>query len=315
MTRMVFTTDLHGSDICFRKLLNAGKIHKADVIIVGGDITGKAIVPIVEKPEGSYKAFLFNAEHTAKDKVELKDLEKKIASVGFYALRVNSQEYEELSTNKEKLDSAFKSLMTQRIKEWVSIAEQHFKNTKTKFFLMPGNDDIFDIDSAIESSDFVVNPEGRVIMLDEHHEMVSTGYANITPWKCPRDIAEEELSRKIEEMVSRVSNMANAIFCFHVPPYDTKVDQAPKLDENLRMILEGGQVVMESVGSTAVRQAIEEYQPLLGLHGHIHESKGHERIGRTLCLNPGSEYGEGILHCALVNIDEKSVRGFMLITG
>lgn len=315
MTRIVFTTDLHGSDICFRKLLNAGKIHKANAIIVGGDITGKAIVPMVEEPDGSYRAYLFEAEHVAKDQSELKTLEKRIGSVGFYALQVSQKEYEELSTNKTKLDETFKSLMTERIRAWVSLAEEHFKGTQTKFFLMPGNDDIFDIDPLIQASDYVVNPEGRVVNVDEHHEMISTGFSNMTPWKCPRDIPEEELAKKLEAMTAKVSDMKNAVFCFHVPPYGTNVDQAPKLDEKLQIVFEGGQVLMASVGSTAVRAAIEKYQPLLGLHGHIHESKAIERIGRTLCLNPGSEYGEGILHCALVNIDEKSVRGHMLITG
>lgn len=315
MTRIVFTTDLHGSDVCFRKLLNAGKMHKADAIIVGGDITGKAIVPMVEEADGSHKAYLFEAEHVAKDESQLKMLEKRISSVGFYPLQVSQNEYRELSTDKKKLDEAFKSLMIERISAWVSLAEEHFKGTKTKFFLMPGNDDIFDIDPIIEKSDYVVDPEGKVVLVDERHEMISTGFSNMTPWKCPRDVPEEELAKRLDEMTSKIGDMKNAIFCFHVPPYNTNVDQAPKLDEKLQIVFEGGQVLMASVGSTAVRAAIEKHQPLLGLHGHIHESKAIERIGRTLCLNPGSEYAEGILHCALVNIDEKSVRGHMFLTG
>ena len=49
---------------------------------------------------------------------------------------------------------------------------------------------------------------------------------------------------------------------------------------------------MIHAGSTAVRASIEKHQPLVGLHGHIHESKGFVTLGRTLCLNPGSEYGK-----------------------
>ncbi len=45
--RVFFATDIHGSDVCWRKFLNAGKFHKADVLIMGGDMTGKAMVPIV----------------------------------------------------------------------------------------------------------------------------------------------------------------------------------------------------------------------------------------------------------------------------
>ncbi|MEM3571666.1 MAG: hypothetical protein QW589_07055, partial [Candidatus Bathyarchaeia archaeon] len=160
-----------------------------------------------------------------------------------------------------------------------------------------------------------VNPEGKCVLIDEEHEMISTGYANITPWHCPRDIPEEELEKKIEEMVTKIENMSTAIFCFHVPPYGTKLDQAPKLDEKLQIVIEGGHVVMTSAGSVAVRKAIEKYQPLLGLHGHIHESRAFDKIGRTMCFNPGSEYGEGIFHGALINLDKDKVKGYMLMTG
>ena len=73
--------------------------------------------------------------------------------------------------------------------------------------------------------------------------------------------------------------------------------------------------ILTSVGSTAVRSAIEKFQPLLGLHGHIHESKGSIKIGRTLCVNPGSEYSEGVLKGVMMNLDEKGVRSFQFTSG
>ncbi|MEM3151297.1 MAG: metallophosphoesterase [Candidatus Bathyarchaeia archaeon] len=313
--RILFTTDLHGSNICFRKFLNAAKIYKANTLIIGGDITGKGIVPIIKQEDGSYKAELFGVEQTAKHEQELKNLEEKIGAAGFYFIKVSKEEHKALSTNEKALMEAFNSLMVQRIKEWVALAEKTFKNEKVKFYMLPGNDDIFEIDSVINESDYVVNPEGKCVLIDEEHEMISTGYANITPWHCPRDIPEEELEKKIEEMVTKIENMSTAIFCFHVPPYGTKLDQAPKLDEKLQIVIEGGHVVMTSAGSVAVRKAIEKYQPLLGLHGHIHESRAFDKIGRTMCFNPGSEYGEGIFHGALISLDKDKVKGYMLMTG
>ncbi|MBS7645714.1 metallophosphoesterase [Candidatus Bathyarchaeota archaeon] len=315
VTRVLFTTDLHGSDVCFRKFLSAAKIHKADVLIVGGDTTGKAIVPITQEEDGTYKASFFDSDYNARTPKELEDLEAKISGVGFYSLRLTKEEFEELSKDDAKLDSIFVELMRERIRKWIKLAEEHFGDGKHKFLFLPGNDDRFEIDVVLEESDFAVNPEGKVLYIDDHHEIISTGFSNITPWNCPRDIPEDKLAEKIEAMASQLKDVRNSIFCFHVPPYRSKLDLAPKLDDKLQIVHEGGQIVMESVGSVAVRNSIEKYQPLLGLHGHIHESRAFDRIGRTLCLNPGSEYAEGIFHGAIVNLDRDSVKGYMLITG
>ena len=182
-------------------------------------------------------------------------------------------------------------------------------------FGLSGNDDRFEIDPILNSSQYAVNPNDHVIELDDKHEMVSLGYSNITPWRCPRDIPEEELNKKIEALVTQVKNMPNCIFNFHCPPYDTGIDTAPHLDENLKPVFKAGEVEMIPVGSKSTRMAIEKNQPLLGLHGHIHESKGAFKIGRTICLNPGSEYSEGMLRGALVHLNDKGLKNYVLTTG
>jgi len=69
---------------------------------------------------------------------------------------------------------------------------------------------------------------------------------------------------------------------------------------------------MEPVGSTAVRELIEEYQPPLSLHGHIHESRGKTRIGETIAINPGSVYSEGSLQGAVIDLaDDIDVVGLV----
>jgi Icc-related predicted phosphoesterase len=186
--------------------------------------------------------------------------------------------------------------MTESIRDWVGLAEERLSGTGIRCIINGGNDDQFEIDPILQESDYVEHPEGSVLWIDDHHEMISTGYSNISPWEgLPRDISEEDLKNKISEMVAKVQNMENAIFNFHCPPYDTGIDGAPKLDEELKPVTIGGQLMTIPVGSIAVREAIEEYQPLLELHGHIQESKGSRRVGRTLCLNLGSEYPEGVL--------------------
>ena len=313
--RLFFASDVHGSEICFRKFVNAGKFYKADVAVLGGDLTGKMIVPIVEQSDGTYKANYMGADHVMKNLEEVERMEETIRLSGFYPYRTSLEEFEELSAQPARLGDLFTHLMVDTVERWVRIAEENLKHTDIKCFIMPGNDDQFEIDSVINESDYVVNPEGKAVSLGGPYEMISTGYVNVTPWNAPRDISEEELAKKIEKMVSQVRDMGKCIFNFHCPPYDSEIDVAPKLDETLRPVLRGLEMVMVPAGSRAVRSSIERYQPLLGLHGHIHESKGAIKIGRTLCLNPGSEYTEGVLRGAIINLDEKGMKSYLFVTG
>jgi uncharacterized protein len=198
----------------------------------------------------------------------------------------------------------------------VAIAEERLKGTNIKCFVQPGNDDPFEIDNAFKGSEFVTNVDNTLVMIDDLHEMISVGAANQTPWNCPRDLPEEELGKRIEAVANQLKNPANAIFNLHVPPFDTNLDSAPELDANLtpKLSLSGG-FKMTSVGSKAVRAAIEKYQPLLGLHGHIHESRSAQKIGRTMCINPGSEYGEGVLRGVIINLTKQKIDNYMFTMG
>jgi Icc-related predicted phosphoesterase len=308
-------TDLHGSDICFRKFLGAPRFYKAQVLVVGGDITGKEIVAIIEQPDGSFKASIQGRERRVRGKDELEKLEREISDSGSYPYRTNESEMTTLRADKEKLDALFLQLMTDRLKRWTELAEKNLGNSGVKCYVCPGNDDRFEIDAVLNASHYLINPDQKVVQLDEKHEMISLGFSNITPWKCPRDISEDELGSKIQTLVSQVRNLENCIFNFHCPPFDSGLDTAPHLDENLRPVFKAGEVEMIPVGSKSVRDAIQRHQPLLGLHGHIHESKGFFKIGRTICLNPGSEYAEGMLRGALVNLHDKGLKNYMFTTG
>ena len=314
MTRVFFASDLHGSERCFLKFVNAGKYYKADSLIIGGDLTGKVLVPIAEK-DGKYETEYMGSRLALSTKSEVDALMRQIEMAGGYAYCTNSDELEILMREKSKVDSLFEQLMAARIERWVNIAEQRLKGTGISCFLNPGNDDSQVVDEIIKRSDYVVMPEGEVVMLDGRHEMISTGYANMTPWNCPRDLAEEELQRKVEGMVSKVKNMRKCVFSFHCPPHDTPIDLAPRLDANLRpVVAPGGGYEMIHAGSVAVRKAIEKHRPLLGLHGHIHESRGFVKIGNTLCINPGSEYSEGVLRGAIIDLDD-GVKSYLLTEG
>jgi len=297
------------------KFVNAGKFYDANIMILGGDITGKLLIPIIEK-NGKYSCTLMKSQEEANSQDELSALEKRIRNMGYYTYVTTITEIERLRSDREAVDKLLTKLMCESVEKWMRIAEERLRETGIKCFISPGNDDRFEIDQALSKSDYVINPEGKVVELDPSHEMITLGYANMTPWKCPRDVPENELKSKIEELTSQIKNFNTSIFCFHCPPFDSVIDLAPELDENLKPVLApGGGPRMMPTGSPSVRAALEKFQPLVGLHGHIHESRGNIKIGRTLCLNPGSEYTEGVLRGALIDIEDEKVTDFLLTAG
>jgi Icc-related predicted phosphoesterase len=313
--RVFFATDVHGSEKCFLKFVNAGKFYKADVVILGGDITGKLVIPIVER-EAAYVCELMGSQHTARSKEELQALEKKIRDLGYYPYHASTSELETLRSDPRKQDSLFSQVMRESVERWIALAEERLHGTGIQCYISPGNDDSFEIDHVLSRSNYVINPEGQVMKLSGSYEMATLGFTNMTPWKCPRDICEEELAAKVEAITSNVQDYSKCIFNFHCPPYNSGIDLAPKLDEGLAPVLgPGASPVMIPVGSPSIRAAIEKHQPLVGFHGHIHESRGTYKLGRTLCMNPGSEYTEGILRGALVDIEGSRIDDFLLTAG
>jgi Icc-related predicted phosphoesterase len=313
-SRVYFITDVHGSSKCFRKFLNAAEFYKADVLILGGDITGKVMTPIVESG-GKFSCAYQGARLVMDNRDEVEAFRKKAAESGTYTHLVSPSEFKELEANPDKVEDLFKQLMVERVREWVSLAEERLGKTSVKCFVSPGNDDIPEIDSALGSSSYVVDPEERVVEVDGEHEMITLGTTNYTPWNSPREVDEDVLAKKISDMADMVRTMKSSIFNIHVPPIDTPIDKAPRVDENLKIVVKAGNVEMMSAGSTACRAAITKYQPMLGLHGHIHESRGIVKLGRTICANPGSEYTEGILRGFLADLDGDEVKSYLLTSG
>jgi Icc-related predicted phosphoesterase len=313
--RLYFATDIHGSETCFKKFLNAGKLYKADAIIMGGDITGKTVTPIFESNNG-YQCRLLGETIHVEDERALEKLEEKIRGIGSYPLVTSEEEFKALQENEEKRLALFESAITASLERWVQLADQRLSNTDIECYISPGNDDIPAVDNVLEKSERIINPNERIVLVKGRHEMLSLGYSNITPWMCPRDVSEETLKDKLDRLTMDVQNPKLTIYNIHVPPYGTGLDEAPELDEQLRPKLEPGRgVKTKPAGSLAVREIIAHQQPLLGLHGHIHESRGFARIGRTLCLNPGSEYQEGVLKGVLIQVSEDRIRDFLFTTG
>lgn len=312
-SRIFFASDVHGSERCWRKFLNAGRFYKADVLVMGGDIAGKLIIPIVRQNDGTYKA-TFHREYRLRVGSELLDLERAIRDSGYYPVRLTPDEVTELQT-REAQNELFREVMGKELGRWLQMAEDRLRGTGIRCFASPGNDDIWELDEVLRSQSVVETPEAGRVMIDDEHEMVGIGFSTPTPWHTERECTEEEYAEKIEELVALIESMPTAIFDIHCPPYDSGLDSAPAITEDLKPVTILGQPQTAPVGSRAVKAAIERHQPLLGLHGHVHESRGIVKIGRTVCINPGSEYTEGILAGALIGVDGSRVEQFQLITG
>lgn len=314
MTRVFFCTDLHGSDVCFRKFLHAGKAYEADVVIMGGDCTGKMLVPVVSDGNGGYNCeWLGSSEHLTTPE-ELAEQEKAISNNGLYPVRMTQQELEQLEADPELLSVRFRNVMLDRLRDWVELAEKRLRDSGLEVIFVPGNDDEFAIDEVLVGSDLVRAPEGKVLRIgDGEYEMLNLAWANRTPWDTPRECDESELAEKIRVLAEQIDDMDRAIFNIHVPPYGTGLDTAPELEDGAR--LKRGGTITAPVGSTAVRDAILTYQPLLSLHGHIHESRATQRLGRTVSINPGSSYSDWSLQGVIIDLDRDKVKRYVPVTG
>jgi Icc-related predicted phosphoesterase len=315
--RIYFASDIHASDKCWLKFLNTPKFYSADVIIIGGDITGKFIVPIIKQPGGKWTASLHGVQREVETGDELERLKQQIGNSGSYYFETTPEEYDAYKDDQPCIDTLFKRLIVERAERWVELADARLRGQRVRCFVSGANDDFFEVDDVLLRSQCIEVPEGRVVELDGGFEMIGVGYGNPTPWNCPRDISEEELAEKIEDVAMRVRRIDRAIFNLHVPPYGSGLDVAPRLDKELRVVMTAtGEPELIPVGSTAVRDAIRRWQPMLGLHGHIHESKGVRKLGTTTVVNPGSEYGEGILDGVIVELDpRKGIKGVQLVSG
>ncbi len=319
-TRVFFATDLHGSERTFRKFINAGAFYEADVLILGGDILGQSAIPILRVGGGRYRANFQGQTEQLDTEAALQQFQEQLGLLGFYSQVMDEAEFHTLQSDPAAVEQLLHRLARERLEAWLDLAETRLAGTGITCYITGGNDDYPDVLEALQrsGSGTVLPAEGHVHRLDDTHTLVSVGQSGPTPWRTPRELPDEQLATLIAEQVAQVPDPSTCVFNFHDPPVDSTLDTSPKYDWTTHppsQIVKDGEVVLFGAGSPAVRAAIEQYQPLLGLHGHIHEAAGAVRIGRTLCVNPGSEYGEGVLRGYVVDLTSGKIDIHQLTTG
>ena len=319
-TKVFYATDVHGSERTWKKFLNAAKFYRADVLVMGGDVMGKLAIPIIREAGGSYRATIHGRVERVTSDAEVAAMRGLIGDLGFYDVMMDEDEYTATQADPEAVERLFVRLATERVARWIDLAETRLAGTGVKVYATGGNDDLTEVMATMDRTDTkaFVACEDRAVPLDDDHVMISMPYVNPTPWKTPREDDEAGLAARISALAAPFSDHGKVIFNFHAPPVDSTLDTCPMLDATTdppSQVVKGGQPVLYGAGSTSIREAIERYQPMLGLHGHIHESQAAAKLGRTVCVNPGSEYGEGVLRGCLMTIAGGKVTSYQMTAG
>ncbi len=322
-TRVFFAADLHGSEVTFRKFLAAASFYDVDALVFGGDLMGKLFVPIVRE-NGSLHARFAGEDHTFGGD-GLRAFTGMLERSGAYWRVMSRDEYEAAASDRLRQTGLFQEEASSRLASWLALAEERLAATGARLYLTGGNDDDPAVLEVLERHDgeHAVACEGRLIELDAEHTMITVGWSTETPWETAREASEERISAMIETEVVKVPDLSRCVFNFHCPPRDTPLDTCLKLEDVSRLgpgelpkpDRSGGRFHYIGGGSAAVRDAIQRYQPVVGLHGHIHESGGRFRLGRTQCFNPGSEYAQGVLQGWIVALKDGKLTGYQHTSG
>ncbi|MGC2289143.1 MAG: metallophosphoesterase [Thermoplasmata archaeon] len=320
-TKFLLVADLHGSEVVLNKTLNSAKFYGVKDLVVAGDITGKVLVPILERPDGTLACDLHGVDREFYRK-ELPDIQKQIRNAGFYFTMVSPAEYDELAADKSKQRAVFLREMLADLRRFYAKADEKLRPLGTRLYLLAGNDDYPEVAEFIRTtpSEVVVAYDEQVVDFRDGYRIAGYGYSNPTPWRTPREIPDDQLLEGLRRVV-RSADPKRTLLVAHAPPHETIIDKAPQLTADLRPVMRAGQVVMASVGSPAVRTVLEEFRPIVGLHGHIHESSGRDFVGasgsrdRIPVFNPGSEYNAGVLRGVLITLENGSVRDYVFTKG
>jgi uncharacterized protein len=316
MRRIFYSVDVHGAETVWRKWISAISMYECNALMLCGDLAGKALVPIIDYGKKGWKSGYFGMTVTLRTEEEIADWERKLSNGGVYSCRIDKSELDRMKKDPDLVDKVMKDAVVARMRGWLELLVEKIDTEKVLSIVMPGNDDPLELDVAIKEyeSRHVLYPTDKVIDI-EGHELISLEYVTPTPWDTPRETDEAGMMTMLEEKISWLKDKRNSIWNIHCPPKDTDIDLAPQLSKELKVQSGAEGVKMVHVGSQSVRDEIAKYQPMLSLHGHIHESSGFSFIGDTLCINPGSEYGEGLLRGFIVEVTPEKVEKYWKVQG
>src|SRR3972149_10483334 len=172
VTTLFFATDIHGSDICWSKFLNAGKFYHADKLILGGDMTGKAVVPFIHQGGKNYRITLLEQVFDVTDEDGLQDMIKRVRSRGYYPYMTTPDEIAELEKDPDRVGEIFLAEVLKVVGQWMDLADKKLEGTDLKVYCSPGNDDMDEVDEIVRSSQRVLLVEGQEHALGGTNDLI-----------------------------------------------------------------------------------------------------------------------------------------------
>lgn len=249
---------------------------------------------------------------------QVKTISKTLRDNGYYPYVTDEEEYNNIANDKDYFKKVLLKVMEEYFRVDISKIENNYRKLGVKLVYLAGNDDPKEFVNKIyeEYDNDVLIPIDEKTMNINDYMFLGFGYSNETPWHTARELPEREIEERLIKLFSGLNRneLDRTIAIIHVPPYGTTIDQAPKLTNDLKPVVEGGVVAMEHVGSTAVRRILENFGPLIGLHGHVHESYGIDFLNAKCCnkkipvVNAGSEYQGGMLRFAYLMLEDLKLK-------
>ncbi len=274
MRQCFFAADLHGREKRYRKLFQAIEREKPAAVFLGGDLYPSGL--------GGMAGMQGYA-----------DFFKEVFAAGFISLQKSlGAAYPPVFVILGNDDARIEE---RELQEYESRGLWHYMHNKC----VPWNDFSVYGYAFVPPTPFMLKDWERYDVsryLDPLCVAPEDGWLSVS---VPKNVLKQQTIQEDLQVLSKDNDLSRAVFLFHTPPYNSGLDRAA---------LDGKKVnyvdLDVHVGSIAVRRFIESRQPLLTLHGHIHESAritGHwkERIGRTLAISAAHDGAE----LALVRFD------------
>jgi Icc-related predicted phosphoesterase len=308
---LFFATDLHGSERCFSKFVNAAAFYDAQVLILGGDLIGKTLVPLRRRLSGHLEADRDGKTLTFATEQEAREFEARCADKGIYTARLDGDGH----LAQSEWEQLLFAVARQRLERWLDLAVDRLATSGVRLLAIPGNDDPPFVDEVLVDHGPVVSVDRRLVALDGAAQVVGLGWSTPTPWHTHREFSDDQIGDELDRLLAGRQRDLPLVLNVHVPPYGSGLDTCPVLDAELRPVMGTSGPLLAPVGSRSVQRVIIDHQPTLGLFGHVHEARSCTRIGQTLCANPGSESAQGNLQGFLASIEHGKVRQWLLTEG
>ena len=210
-TRLFFAADIHGSQVTFRKFLAAADFYGVDALVFGGDLMGKALVPIVRTQRRVPRLLPGTRRGVRAGRTRAVHARRRAAGLLLEGLRAatSTRPSKPIPLAKHGL---FHELASARLAEWIELAEDRLRGTGVRLYMTGGNDDEPAVLETLDrhEGDHVVASEGRLVDLDGEHTMITVGLSTFTPWDTPREASEEEIARTIEAAAASCPTSAAA---------------------------------------------------------------------------------------------------------